>query len=163
MLIYNIGIPKHKKRLRLLSSGTKLFITFEFKGFSTLGERYHLSILTFPSAPSNTCGARSAQIRLASPKSQSQLTDFSQISQNLRCTLPVHDVIHILWSHFLSGIFIFASVNDTSSPRARQHLRASLHLTNPYAKRKVLSLTKPKDRIYKTKYLGHYITCVQTN
>ena len=50
--IYNIGIPKHKKHLRLLSSGTKLFITFELKGFSTLGERYHLSMLTFPSAPS---------------------------------------------------------------------------------------------------------------
>ena len=33
-----------------------------------------------------------------------------------------------------------------------------LHLTNPYAKRKVLSLTKPKGKIYKTKSLGHYIT-----
>ena len=33
-----------------------------------------------------------------------------------------------------------------------------LHLTNPCAKRKVLSLTKPKGNIYKTKSLGHYIT-----
>ena len=33
-----------------------------------------------------------------------------------------------------------------------------LHLTNPCAKRKVLSLTKPKGKIYKTKSLGHYIT-----
>ena len=32
-----------------------------------------------------------------------------------------------------------------------------LRLTNPYAKRKVLSLTKPKGKIYKTKSLGHYI------
>ena len=32
-----------------------------------------------------------------------------------------------------------------------------LHLTNPCAKRKVLSLTKPKGKIYKTKYFGHYI------
>ena len=31
-------------------------------------------------SPPITCGARSAQIRLASPRSQSQLTDFSQIS-----------------------------------------------------------------------------------
>ena len=38
----NIGIPKHEKHLRLLSSGTKLFITFEFKGSSTLGERSYL-------------------------------------------------------------------------------------------------------------------------
>ena len=60
--------------------------------------------------------------------------------------------------HTLSGIFILTSVNDTSSPRVRQHLCSSLLLTNPCAKRKVLSLTKPKGRIYKTKPLGHYIT-----
>ena len=62
------------------------------------------------------------------------------------------------WSHPLSGIFILTSVNDTSSPRAHQHLRSSLHLNNPCTKRKVLSLTKPKGRIYKTKSPGHYIT-----
>ena len=33
-----------------------------------------------------------------------------------------------------------------------------LHLTNPCAKRKVLSLTKPNSKIYKTKSLGNYIT-----
>ena len=33
-----------------------------------------------------------------------------------------------------------------------------LHRTNPCSKRKVLSLTKPKGKIYKTKSLGHYIT-----
>ncbi len=33
-----------------------------------------------------------------------------------------------------------------------------LHLTNPCAKRKVLSLTKPKGKKYKTKSRGHYIT-----
>ena len=33
-----------------------------------------------------------------------------------------------------------------------------LHLTNPCAKRKVLTLTEPKGKIYKTKSLGHYIT-----
>ena len=42
-----------------------------------------------------------------------------------------------------------------------------MHLTNPCTKRKVLSLTKPKGKIYKTKYdnikkisLRNYITCV---
>ena len=33
-----------------------------------------------------------------------------------------------------------------------------LHLTNPCAKRKILSLTKPKGKIYKTKSIRHYIT-----
>ena len=47
----------------------------------------------------------------------------------------------------------------TSLPHARAWTPAlMLHLTNPCAKRKVLSLTKPKGKIYKTKSLGHYIT-----
>ena len=92
-----------------------------------------------------TRGARSAQSRLASLSSESQpsssqagtqLTDFSQIPQILNAS--GHDVIHISWSHFLSGI-ILTSLNDTSSPRARVHLRSWLHLTNPCTKRKVLS------------------------
>ena len=43
-------------------------------------------------------------------------------------------------------------------PIPYEHLRSCLHLTNPCAKRKVLSLTKPKGKIYKTKSLGKYIT-----
>ena len=35
-----------------------------------------------------------------------------------------------------------------------------LHLTNPCAKQKVLSLTKPKGKIYKMKSLGYYITYI---
>ena len=67
------------------------------------------------------------------------------------------------WRHshpqVLSGIFILISLNDTSSPRVRSWTPAlMLHLTNPCTKRKVLSLIKPKGKIYKTKYLGHYIT-----
>ena len=58
----------------------------------------------------------------------------------------------------LSEIFILTSVNNTSFPHAQWTLVLTLHLTNPCAKRKVLSLTKPKGKIYKTKSLGHYIT-----
>ena len=36
-----------------------------------------------------------------------------------------------------------------------------LHLTNPCAKRKLLSLTKPKGKIHITKSLGHYITMIR--
>ena len=61
-------------------------------------------------------------------------------------------------SHILSGVSIVTSLNDTSAPRAREHLRSCLHLTNPCAKRKVLSLTKLKGKIYKTKSIAHYIT-----
>ena len=38
-------------------------------------------------------------------------------------TLPVHDVTQIPWFQFLSVIFILTSLNGTSSPRAREHLR----------------------------------------
>ena len=52
--IDNIGIPKHEKHLRLLSSGTKLFITFKLKGFLTWGrERHNLSMTTLPSNPNH--------------------------------------------------------------------------------------------------------------
>ena len=44
-------------------------------------------------------------------------------SPNPQPTLPVRDVTHIPWSQFLCGIFILTSLNDTSSPRARGHLR----------------------------------------
>ena len=49
--------------------------------------------------------------------------------------------------HFLSGVFIVTSLIVTSAPRVREHL----HSTNSCTKRKVLSLTKPKGKIYKTK------------
>ena len=86
-------------------------------------------------------------------------TDFFSNPPNPPRTLPLHDVIHILRSYFLSGVSIVTSLNDTSAPRAHEHLRSCLHLTNPCAKRKVLSLTKPKGKIYKTKSFGYYITC----
>ena len=72
-------------------------------------------------------------------------------------TLPVHDVIHIPRSRLPSGIFILTSLNDTS-PTCAWTPALMLHLTNPCAKWKVLSLTRPKGKIYKTKSLAHYIT-----
>ena len=102
-----------------------------------------------------TRGARSAQSRLASPSSESQpssskagtqLTAFSQISAHASGAWrhPNTLVPILIWD------FILTSLNDTPA--------LILHLTNPCAKRKVLSPTKPKGKIYKTKSLGNYIT-----
>ena len=62
MFIYitsNIGISKHEKHLRLLSSGKKLFITFEFKGFSTWERgtifRFRLFSSVPPTISCDTC------------------------------------------------------------------------------------------------------------
>ncbi len=64
---------------------------------------------------------------------------------------------HLLVSFPILG-FILISMKDAYSPHVREHLRSCLLLTNPCTKRKVLSLTKPKGKIYKTKSPGHYIT-----
>ena len=110
-----------------------------------------------------THGARSAQSRLASPSSGSkpssseagtQLTAFSQISAhasgawhhpNTLVSIPIWDFyFDICEWHILSA--------HAWTPELM------LHLTNPCTKRKVLILTKPKGKIYKTKSLRHYIT-----
>ena len=140
---------------------------FEFKSFSTWGERdtiflcwllLHHQLSTQP-----THGARSAQSHLASPSSESQpssseagtqLTAFSQISAhtsgagrhpNTLVSIPIWDFYFDIseW-HILSACVLTPAL--------------MLHLINPCAKQKVLSLTKPKGNIYKTKPLGNYIT-----
>ena len=64
---------------------------------------------------------------------------------------------HPLKKNLLPGIFILTSLNETSSPRACEYLRSCLRLTQALS-RKIISLTKHKGKIYKTKSLGHYIT-----
>ena len=63
----------------------------------------------------------------SSSEAGTQLSDFSQISAHAsgawRHSHP--------WSYPLSGIFIATSLNDTSAPRAGEHLRSCLHLINP--------------------------------
>ena len=162
----DIGNPQYNS-LRLFSSGTKLFVTFEFKGFSTWGDRdtiFLCWLLLYRQLSTQPMrGARSAQSRLASPSSENQTssseagtqhTAFSQISAhasgawrhpNTPVPIPICDFyFDISYWHILS---------------ARAWTPALMfHLTNPCAKRKVLRLTKPKGKIYKTKSIGNYIT-----
>ena len=69
----------------------------------------------------------------------------------------MHDVIHIPKSQF--SIFLFWHLWTTHPPRARVNTctQVCTQLTHVLS-RMVLSLTKPKGKIYKTKSLGHYIT-----
>ena len=154
-----------KKHLRLLSSGTKLFITFELKGFFDIRREipsFYTDFSICPPRPRNMCAPaarprRASESHPSSSDGKTQLTDFFQITQNPPHTLPVYDVIRIPLFTFPIWGFTLTSLNDTSSPRAWTPALV-LHLTNPCAKWKVLSLTKPKGKIYKTKSLGHYIT-----
>ena len=112
-----------------------------------------------------TRGARSAQIRLASPTSEcrlslsdagTQLTAFSQISAHASgAWRHPHGLVSIpIWDFYFD-------ISEWHIISARAWTPAlMLHLTNPCAKRKVLSLTKPKGKIYKTKSLGNYFTSI---
>ena len=115
-----------------------------------------------------THSARSAQSRLASPSSESrlsrseagtQLTAFSQISAHTSSAWrhPHPQLPITLWDFYFD-----ISEWHTLSARAWTHA-LMLHLAlsvnvAPCTKRKVLILTKPKGKIYKTKSLRHYIT-----
>ena len=88
-----------------------------------------------------------------------QLTTFSQfpkiLSPRFRCmTSLTSPGVNSIWDFYFD-------ISEWHILSARAWTPAlMLHLTNPCAEGKILSLTKPKGKIYKTKSLGNYITLV---
>ena len=118
---------------------------------------HNLSMLTFPSAPPPRV-APHRKLLVWFRQALLKLNWLFSNPSNPPRILPVHDVIHIPWSHFSIWDFYF-DISEWHILSARTWTPVlMLHLTNPCAKRKVLSLTKPKGKIYKIKSLGHYIT-----
>ena len=117
---------------------------------------------TFPSAQNHARhppqGLDELRKSTVSSDAKTQLTDFSQIPQILcarfRCMASFTSPGHIsTWDFYFD-------ISEWHILPARAWTPVlMLPLTNPCAKRKVLSLTKPKSKIYKRKSLGHYITC----
>ena len=102
----DIRNPKYtRNNLRLLSSGTKLFITFEFKGYSTRGERetqsFYADCFYIVSSQPNQRAAPVAHkvvwprpgLNLDSLVRRQELN--SLLFLNSQPTLPVCDVTHI--------------------------------------------------------------------
>ena len=124
-------------------------------------ERHNLSMLTFPSAPNHvqprpqTTGLASAssESQPSSSDAKTQLTDFSQLSKILCVITSFTPPGHISYLGFYFDVWEWRI-----HPARAWAPALMLHLTNSCTKRKVLSLTKPKGKIYKTKSLGHYIT-----
>ena len=117
-------------------------------------ERHNLSMLTaFTSQP--TRGTRKS--RLSRSEAGTQLTDFSQIPKSSTHASSA-------WRH--SYYLVPFSIWDFYFDISEWHILSvcawtpalMLHLTNPCTKRKVLILTKPKGKIYKTRSLCNYIT-----
>ena len=115
-------------------------------------------MLTFPSAQTTCAPATrprwASESQPSSSDGKTQLTDFSQIS--VHASGAWHHshpaVTFSIWSFYCNIPEWHVCSVRTWTPALM------LHLTNPCAKWKVLSLSKPKGKIYKTKSLGHYIT-----
>ena len=139
---------------------------FEFKGFPTWGERDTIFLSDFSICPkpraapaanywSGLGGPRKSTfflrgknsalwLFLQSPKSSAHASGAWRHSHPL-VTIPIWD--------------FYFDISEWHILSSRAWTPAlMLYLTNPCAKRKVLSLTKPKGKIYKTKSLGNYIT-----
>ena len=163
-------IVVHKHRNPESTKFTKLVQVrnlFEFKGFSTWGERDTIFLcwllLYRQLSTQPTRGACSAQSRLATPSSDSQLSS-SEAGTQLTAFFRIPAHASGAWRHPNTLVSIpiwdfYFDVSEWHILSARAWTPAlMLHLTYPCDKRKVLSLTKPKGKIYKTKSLGSYIT-----
>ena len=134
-----------------LGSGTKLLLPSWLLGFQHEERERHnfyyadcsSSVSSQLTDPTNAHAPRSKQ--LDSLRSKSQLTAFFKIAKNPSPSLPgMRSFTSPVY--FLSGVFIVTSVIVTSSPCEREHMRSMCASTRALS-RKVLSLTKPKDKI----------------
>ena len=148
--IDNLGIPKHKKHLQLLSSGTKLYYLWVKRFFDVRREIHNLSMLTFPSAPHYM---RHPPQGLSEPLKVNRLLQTLKLNSLIFLKSPKSSV-HAsgAWCH--SHPPVTFSIRDFYFDISEWHILPArvwtpalmLHLTNPCAKQKVLSLTKPKAR-----------------
>ena len=159
----DIGNPKTRKTLRLLSSGTKLFITFELKVIRREEKETQSFYADFSICPKPTCGARPQTTGLASTSPESQPSSSEVGTQLTFLQIPPNPQRFRAWRHSPPSVtipiweFLFWHLLMTPNPRAWIPA-LMLHLSNPCTKRKVLILTKPKGKIYKTRSHRNYIT-----
>ena len=112
----NIGISKHERHLRLLSSGTKLFITFEFKGFRHKERDTHSFYSGFfiaPPPPQHVWHPpqrpllwlrRASESQPSSPEAELHSTNWLFQNPKILRTFPVRDVIRTCYPRFPSGL-----------------------------------------------------------
>ena len=94
----HIGIPKHEKHLRFLSSGMKLFITFELKGFFDIRREIPSFNAVFSISPKPRGHPPQGHwpFRQASESQSSSSEPGTQLTfLKSQPTLPVRDVTHI--------------------------------------------------------------------
>ena len=151
----NIGNPeKHE-----IGSGRKLLFTFSsWRFFDMRREKHNFFLCWLFHLTPTTCSPRHKL--LVWPRRALKI-DFLTQSLNLNelffsnskiLSTSGHDVIHI--PIFLFPIWgFYCDISDCHVPH-HAHMNTCtqcVHLTNPCTKQKILSLTKPKAKIYKTK------------
>ena len=147
--VRNFLLPLSLKVFRHKEIDT-IFLSWLFHLPQTTCCTYHKSSVSFKSQLSSL----EAKTQLHVWRQELNSLTFSQISAHASG----------LWRHSHSPVTIpiwdfYFDICEWHILPARAWTPAlMLHLTNPCAKWKVLSLTKPKGMIYKTKSLGHYIT-----
>ena len=131
-----------RNTLRLLSSGTKLFITFESKVFRHEKRERHTIFICWQllHLPQTTCGTPSANYWSGLGGPRKSTFPFGR-GNSTHCFFsnPKKSSAHAsgAWRHSHTLVtfpiwgFIWTYVNDASSLRAREHLHSCLHLTNP--------------------------------
>ena len=159
--------PETQKHLRLLSSGSKLFITFEFKVIRHKESDTQSFYADFSISPPPSRAAPRRKLLVWSRRAP-------KVNRLLR-TLKFNSLTFLkspksaahafgAWRHSHPPVTFtlwdfYLDISEWHILPARAWTPAfMLHLSNLCAKWKVLSLTKPKVKIYKTKSLGHYIT-----
>ena len=154
-----IRVYRNPKTIEI-GSGKKLLLTFlSLRFFDMRRVRHNFFLCWLFHLTPTRCGPRPQTTGLASASSENRLSSSSvESQQTVFSNSPNRQPRFRAWrhsssqSHFLSRVFTVISLIVTS-PRARAQF---VHLT--CTKRKVLSLTKPKGKIYKTKFLRNYIT-----
>ena len=129
--VWNRHRESKNTKLYEIGSGTKIFTTFELKVIRHERETqsFYADCFYIVSPQPNQRAAPVAhkvfwprpalKVNLLLPRRELN----SLLFLKSQPTLPVRDVTQIPWSQFLSGIFILTSLNDSSSPHAREHLR----------------------------------------
>ena len=130
-------------------------------------ERHNLSMLTaFTSAPNHVLHAICKLLVWPRRAPKVNLPVRTQDLNSLLFSNPPNPQRFRAWRHspplvpFRIWEFLFWHLWMTHPPARARKPELMLHLTNPCTKRKVLIITKPKGKIYKTRSLHNYITLI---
>ena len=130
MFIYNIGSPKHKNTYDFLVQVRNFLLLWSLKVFRHKErDTPDFSICSKTRAHPPKGHGEPAKVNLLLPTAKFNSLTFLKFPQILHARFRCMTSFTFPGHNFLSGIFILTSVNNTSSPRARQHLRSSFPLT----------------------------------